>query len=387
MNPEHPHLRGTSQTPDVYFQGREAANPYYLKLPAIVIDNMKKVGQLTGRHYKLFDYVGHPDAERVVIAMGSGCETLEEVANHLIDGGERVGLVKVHLYRPFSVEHFLAALPATAERITVLDRTKEPGALGEPLYMDICTAFMEKGEMPQIVGGRYGLGSKDFSPAMAKAVFDNMKAAGPKNHFTVGINDDVTRTSLEVGEAIDTTPTGTVQCKIWGFGSDGTVGANKSAIKIIGDNTDMFAQGYFDYDAKKSGGVTVSHLRFAPTPIQSTYFVNTADFIACHKSTYVNIYDVLEGIRDGGTFLLNSPWSTIEEMEANLPAAMRRTIAAKEAQVLQRRCGQDRPGSRTRGPDQHDHADRFFQTGQGHPLRGRHRLSQGLGQEDVRPQG
>lgn len=329
MNPEHPTLRGTAQNPDIYFQGREAANPYYIAIPAIVKESMQKVGAITGRHYRLFDYVGDPEAERVVVAMGSSCETIEEVVNRLNDGGERVGLVKVRLYRPFVTEAFLSALPATANRITVLDRTKEPGAIGDPLYVDVCTAFMERGEMPLITGGRYGLGSKEFTPAMAKAVYDNMKSAGPKNHFTVGITDDVTHTSLETENDIETTPEGTVQCKFWGLGSDGTVGANKSAIKIIGDNTGLFAQGYFAYDSKKSGGITVSHLRFGSKPIQSTYLVNTADFIACHKANYVQIYDVLEGIKDGGTFLLNSPW-TLDEMEEHIPAKMRRNIAEKK---------------------------------------------------------
>ncbi len=326
MNPEHPTLRGTAQNPDIYFQGREAANLYYLSIPEIVKEYMKKVGDITGRRYRLFDYVGDPEAERVVVAMGSSCETIEEVVNRLNDSGERVGLVKVRLYRPFVIDAFLSALPASANRITVLDRTKEPGAIGDPLYVDVCTAFMERGEMPVITGGRYGLGSKEFTPAMAKAVFDNMKSAGPKNHFTVGITDDVTHTSLETEKDIETTPEGTVQCKFWGLGSDGTVGANKSAIKIIGDNTGLFAQGYFAYDSKKSGGITVSHLRFGSKPIQSTYLVNTADFIACHKANYVQIYDVLEGIKPGGAFLLNSPWS-LEEMEEHIPAKIKRTIA------------------------------------------------------------
>jgi pyruvate-ferredoxin/flavodoxin oxidoreductase len=326
MNPEHPHIRGTAQNPDIYFQGREAANPFYLRIPDVVKQYMKKVGDLTGRHYRLFDYVGDPEANRVIVAMGSSCETIEEVVNHLNAAGERVGLVKVRLYRPFRIDDFLAALPASAERITILDRTKEPGAIGDPLYQDVCTAFMERGEMPVILGGRYGLGSKEFTPSMVRAVFQNMKSAGPKNHFTVGIQDDITHTSLDLEDPVDTTPKGTVQCKFWGLGSDGTVGANKSAIKIIGDNTDLFAQGYFAYDSKKSGGITVSHLRFGASPIQSTYLVNTADFVACHKSNYVQIYDVLEGIRPQGTFLLNSNW-TLEDMETQLPARMRRFIA------------------------------------------------------------
>ena len=328
-NPERPELRGTAQNPDIYFQGREAANPYYLKVPGIVDDYMQKVGDLTGRSYRLFDYVGDPDAENVVISMGSSCETFDEIIDYQRGQGEKVGLVKVRLYRPFSAEHLFAAIPQTAKTITVLDRTKEPGAPGEPLYLDVCTAFMEKGQTPQLLNGRYGLGSKEFNPAMAMAVFDNMKAASPKNHYTVGIVDDVTDTSLAVGESLDVTPEGTVQCKFWGLGADGTVGANKSAIKIIGDNTDMYAQAYFAYDSKKSGGITISHLRFGHKPIQSTYLIDTADYVACHKDNYVEVYDVLEGIKDGGIFVLNSPWA-LEEMEEKLPAAMRRTIARKK---------------------------------------------------------
>ena len=329
MNPEHPHIRGTAQNPDVYFQNREAANSYYDALPGIVVDNMKKVGKLTGRYYKPFDYVGHPEAERVIISMGSSCEVIEEAVAYLNGQGQRVGLVKVRLYRPFCTDYLMQVLPATAACITVLDRTKEPGALGEPLYTDVCTAFMEQGEMPTIVGGRYGLGSKDFTTAMVIAVFDNMRAAKPKNHFTVGIEDDVTYTSLEVGPDIDTVPVGTVQCKFFGLGADGTVGANKQAIKIIGDSTDFYAQAYFAYDSKKSGGFTVSHLRFGKQPIKSSYLVKQADYVACHKASYVNQYDILEGIKDGGVFVLNSHW-TLKDMERELPAAMRRTIAGKK---------------------------------------------------------
>ncbi|MGD9361343.1 MAG: pyruvate:ferredoxin (flavodoxin) oxidoreductase, partial [Desulfobacterales bacterium] len=328
-NPERPELRGTAQNPDIYFQNREAVNPYYLKVPGIVDDYMKQVGELTGRSYRLFDYVGDPQAENVVVAMGSSCETIEEAINYLRGQGEKVGLVKVRLYRPFSTDHLFAAIPQSAKILTILDRTKEPGALGEPLYLDVCTAYMEKAQTPKLLNGRYGLGSKEFNPAMVMAVFDNMKAPTPKNHFTVGIVDDVTQTSLEIGQSQDVTPKGTVQCKFWGLGADGTVGANKSAIKIIGDNTNMYAQAYFSYDSKKSGGVTISHLRFGQKPIQSTYLIDTADYIACHKDTYVEVYDLLEGIKDEGIFVLNSPWSQ-EEMEKKLPAAMRRTIAQKK---------------------------------------------------------
>ncbi len=333
VNPERPELRGTAQNPDVYFQGIEASNPYHLKLPQIISQYMAKVSDLTGRAYQLFDYIGAPDATNVIVSMASSCETIEEVVNHLVSQGRKVGLVKVRLYRPFSPEHLFRAIPETAQRIAVLDRTKEKGSLGDPLYQDICTAYVENAtSIPIIVNGRYGLSSKEFSPSMVKAVFDNLDAEKPRNHFTVGIVDDVTHTSLEVGEGFDVAPEGTVQCKFWGLGADGTVGANKSAIKIIGDNTDMYAQAYFAYDSKKSGGVTMSHLRFGQTPIQSTYLIDAADYIACHKSNYVNIYDVLEGIKPGGTFLLNSNW-TVEEMENKLPAHMRQTIARKKIKL------------------------------------------------------
>ncbi len=334
MNPEHPNLRGTAQNPDIYFQGRERANPYYNAVPKIVIENMKKVGKLTGRKYKPFDYVGAPDAENIIVAMGSGCETIQEVINAMAKKGKKVGLIKVRLYRPFDAASFFAVLPKGVKKITVLDRTKEPGALGDPLYQDVCAAFIERGKgIPELIAGRYGLGSKEFRPNHVVAVYKNMEKSKAKNHFVVGIEDDVTKTSLPAGAALATTPEGTVQCKFWGLGSDGTVGANKSAIKIIGDNTPLYAQGYFAYDSKKSGGITVSHLRFGKKPIQSTYLVDTADFIACHKSSYVHIYDVLEGIKPGGTFLLNSTWSSAEDMEANLPAAMLRTIAAKKIKL------------------------------------------------------
>jgi len=329
MSPEHPHIRGTAQNPDIYFQNREAANSYYDALPGIVVDSMKKVGKLTGRYYKPFDYVGHPEADRVIIAMGSSCEVIEEAVEYLNNQGQRVGLIKVRLYRPFAADYLMQAIPATAACITVLDRTKEPGAVGEPLYTDVCTAFMEQGEMPTIVGGRYGLGSKDFTTAMAIAVFDNMRAVKPKNHFTVGIEDDVTYTSLDVGPDVDTVPAGTVQCKFFGLGADGTVGANKQAITIIGDNTDLYAQAYFAYDSKKSGGFTVSHLRFGKQRIKSSYLVKQANYVACHKASYVNQYDILDGIKNGGTFVLNSHWS-LKDMEKELPASMRRTIAGKK---------------------------------------------------------
>ncbi|MBU1050167.1 pyruvate:ferredoxin (flavodoxin) oxidoreductase, partial [Candidatus Bipolaricaulota bacterium] len=329
MNPEHPHLRGTAQNPDVYFQAREAANKYYLATPGIVEAAMKQVSELTGRSYNLFDYVGAPDAENVIVAMGSSCDVIEETVNYLNSHGAKVGLLKVRLYRPWSSEHFLAALPATVKKLAVLDRTKEPGSLGEPLYLDIKSVYQGSDREVAIVGGRYGLGSKDFTPAMVQSVFDNLKLDKPKNGFTVGINDDVTHTSLPMPKAIDATPKGTVQCMFWGLGSDGTVGANKNAIKIIGDNTDMYAQGYFAYDSKKSGGITVSHLRFGKKPIQSSYLVQTADYVACHNPAYVDKYDLLAGIKEGGTFVLNCAWD-MDGLNANLPGSLKRTIAEKK---------------------------------------------------------
>ncbi len=331
LNPEHPHQKGTAQNPDIYFQGREAANKLYLATPAIVEEAMKDVEKITGRSYHLFDYVGAPDAERVVIAMGSGCDALEETVDYLVANGEKVGLVKVHLYRPFSMDHFLAAIPATCKSIAVLDRTKESGSLGEPLYEDVCTALREAGKNDiKVVGGRYGLGSKEFNPTMVKAVYDNLTKDAPKNHFTVGIVDDVTGTSLELGEKLDVAPKGTVSCMFYGLGSDGTVGANKNSIKIIGDHTDKYAQAYFSYDTKKSGGITVSHLRFGDTPIKSTYLIDSADFIACHNPAYVTKYDMVSALKVGGVFLLNCPWSA-EQLETELPASMKKLLAQKKA--------------------------------------------------------
>ncbi len=330
LNPEHPHQMGTAQNPDIYFQGREAANEYYNKFPEIVQHYMNEIGKLTGRKYNLFDYVGAKDAEKVIILMGSGAEAVEETVEYLNRKGEKVGLLKVRLYRPFATAKFIEALPKTVKKVAVLDRTKEPGSLGEPLYEDVIAAFKEYGRTDiEVIGGRYGLGSKEFTPSMVKAVFDNLNEKAPKNHFTVGIIDDVTNTSLDVKEHIDTASEGTIRCKFYGLGSDGTVGANKNSIKIIGDHTDMYVQGYFAYDSKKSGGFTVSHLRFGKTPIRSTYLIDVADFIACHNPSYVTRYDVLEGIKEGGVFLLNSPW-TLEDMERELPAEMKRTIARKK---------------------------------------------------------
>ena len=329
LNPEHPVTRGTAQNPDIYFQAAEAANPYYLAVPDLVNDYMKEINKITGRDYKPFNYYGDPEAENILIAMGSVTETAEETVDYLMDKGEKVGLVKVHLYRPFSAKYFFDILPSTVKKIAVLDRTKEKGALGEPLYLDVKSLFYNKDNAPLIVGGRYGLGSKDTTPSQILAVFNNLKADQPKDGFTIGIIDDVTNLSLPVEEAIQTEPEGTIQCKFWGFGSDGTVGANKSAIKIIGDDTDMYAQGYFAYDSKKSGGVTISHLRFGKSPIKSTYLISDADFISCSKQSYVHSYDLLKGLKKGGTFLLNCLWDD-KELEANLPASMKRYIAENE---------------------------------------------------------
>lgn len=329
LNPNHPVTRGTAQNPDVYFQTREASNKFYNALPAIVADYMKVVSDMTGREYKPFNYVGAPDAENVIIAMGSITETAEETLNYLNAKGEKVGLVKVHLYRPFAPEYLLEVLPKTVKKIAVLDRTKEPGSIGEPLYLDVKSVFYGKENAPIIVGGRYGLGSKDTTPTHVKAVYDNLKLDAPKDGFTLAINDDVTHTSLPAGDKIVTEPEGTTRCKFWGLGSDGTVGANKNSIKIIGDHTDLYAQGYFSYDSKKSGGVTVSHLRFGKNPITSTYLIDTADFVACHVQAYVNQYDLLAGLRKGGTFMLNTIW-TPEELDAKLPAKMKKYIAEND---------------------------------------------------------
>ena len=333
VNPEHPQMRGTAQNPDIFFQMVEKANPYYQKVPDIVAKYMEKVSQLTGRQYKLFDYKGHEEADRVAIVMGSGAGALEEAVEYLNEHGEKVGLIVVHLYRPFSAKYFLESLPKTIKKIAVLDRTKESGSFAEPLYLDVAAVCQDADLHVKIVGGRFGLGSKEFNSSMAKAVFDNLKLDKPKNHFTIGIEDDVTNSSLEVHDIIHTVPKGTVECMFWGLGSDGTVGANKEAIKIIGDNTPLYAQGYFSIDSKKSGGNTISHLRFGPKPINSSYQITNADYIAVHKSNYVKKYDVLENIKENGTFVLNSQWDTLELMNENLPGKLKRIIAQKNVKL------------------------------------------------------
>jgi pyruvate-ferredoxin/flavodoxin oxidoreductase len=326
LNPEHPVTRGTAQNPDIYFQGREASNSFYAQVPDIVNSYMQEISKLTGRDYRPFNYYGAPDAEHVIVAMGSVCETIEETIDYLLAQGEKVGVIKVHLYRPFAANYFLDVLPPTVKKIAVLDRTKEPGSLGEPLYQDVRTVFYGRENAPLVVGGRFGLGSKDTTPAQIVAVFRNLKAEEPKNGFTIGIVDDVTHTSLPSVEGINTAPEGTIRCKFWGLGSDGTVGANQNAIKIIGDKTDLYAQGYFAYDSKKSGGVTISHLRFGKKPIKSTYLIDQADFVACHNQSYVYNYDVLAGLKEGGTFLLNCRWSP-GELDSKLPANVKRYLA------------------------------------------------------------
>src|SRR6056297_3048047 len=326
LNPEHPVTRGTAQNPDIYFQAREVINSYYDAIPDIVEEYMKEITKITGREYHPFTYYGAEDAENIIMAMGSVTDTIKETIDYLVDKGEKVGLVTCHLYRPFSEKYFLKVLPKTVKRISVLDRTKEPGAVGEPLYLDVRSIFYKKENAPLIVGGRYGLSSKDTTPGQIVAVFNNLKLPEPKDAFTVGIVDDVTFASLPVEEEINVSAKGTFEGKFYGLGSDGTVGANKNSIKIIGDNTDLFAQAYFAYDSKKSGGITVSHLRFGEQPIRSTYLVNNPDFVACHVPAYLEKYDMLSGLKKGGTFLLNSIWDE-EETKQKLPDHIKRYLA------------------------------------------------------------
>ncbi|GAA0724524.1 pyruvate:ferredoxin (flavodoxin) oxidoreductase [Clostridium malenominatum] len=326
LNPEHPVIRGTAQNPDIYFQGREASNKFYQAVPDIVNDYMGMIKNITGREYHPFDYYGAEDAKHIIVAMGSVCDTLEETIDYLMARGEKVGFIKVRLYRPFCEQYFLKVLPKTVEKIAVLDRTKEPGSVAEPLYLDISNIFYKNDKKPVIVGGRYGLGSKDTTPSQMIAVFDNLKENNPKNNFTIGINDDVTHTSLPSKGIIDTTPEGTISCKFYGLGSDGTVGANKTAVKIIGDKTNLYAQAYFSYDSKKSGGTTVSHLRFGKKPIKSPYLVYNSDYIACHNRSFLYNYDLLQGLKKGGTFVLNCPWNE-EELGEKLPDYVKKYIA------------------------------------------------------------
>ncbi len=333
LNPDHPVIRGTATNSDVYFQIRETVNKNYDELPDIVEDIMAQVAKITGREHHIFDYTGAPDADRVIIAIGSGCQTANEAAQYLNERGEKVGVVSVHLYRPFSVKHFLNAIPSTVKKIAVLDRTKESGAIGEPLYLDVKAAYYDVADKPVIVGGRFGIGGKDTTPDQMLAIFEELKKDAPMNGFTIGIKDDVSHKSLELGtEEVDFTPEGTTACKFWGLGSDGTVGANKSAIKIIGDNTDLYAQAYFAYDSKKSGGITMSHLRFGKLPITSPYLITKPDFVSCSQKSYVHHYNLIDGLKRGGTFLLNTDWSD-EKLGRKLPTYMKRYIAENEISV------------------------------------------------------
>ena len=332
LNPEHPATRGTTVNPDIFFQCREACNQKVDAIPAAVEQYMAEISRITGRPYHLFDYYGAPDAERVIILMGSAAETAKETVDYLTARGEKVGLINVHLYRPFSADHFLAAVPAACKRLAVLDRTKEPGAMGEPLYQDVCAVYQRRNIPMEIVGGRYGLSSKDTTPGQILAVFENLKAETPRHNFTIGIVDDVTHTSLPAAEEIETSPAGQTSAEFWGMGSDGTVGANKNSIKIIGHSTSLDCQAYVVYDSKKSGGLTQSHLRFGKAPIRSPYLISSADFVACHTPSYVHKYDMVKNLKEGGTFLLNCPWDQAG-LEKNLPAAMKRALAAKHARL------------------------------------------------------
>ena len=330
LDPDHPVIRGTSQNPDVFFQAREAANSYYQKVPDIVQETMDEFYDHTGRKYSLFYYLGHPEAERVIIIMGSGQGAAREAVNVMVDKGEKVGALFVRLFRPFSIDHFINELPKTVKKIAVLDRTKEPGSTGEPLYLDVITALTESDrEMPVVVGGRYGLSSKEFTPRMVKGIYDELLKDKPKNHFTVGINDDVTHTSLAIDDSFNIEPS-TINCMFYGLGSDGTVGANKNSIKIIGDTTDNYVQGYFVYDSKKAGAQTISHLRFGPEPIYSSYLIDKADFIASHQFNFIEKYNMVTDLKHGGTFLLNSPYSK-DEIWDRLPKRLQREIIEKEA--------------------------------------------------------
>ncbi|MCD4684608.1 MAG: pyruvate:ferredoxin (flavodoxin) oxidoreductase, partial [Anaerolineae bacterium] len=337
MSPDRPVLRGTAQNPDVFFQGRESVNPYYDVTPGVVQNVMDRFAKIVGRQYHLFDYFGAPDAERVIVMMSSGAEAAHETVDYLIEQGEKVGLIKVRLYRPFDAQALVAAIPDTVKTIAVLDRTKEPGGAGEPLYQDVLTAYVEamtQGNvkaMPVVVGGRYGLSSKEFTPAMVKAVYDNIAAAQPKNHFTVGINDDLTHTSLDYDPAFDIEGPGVHRAMFWGLGADGTVGANKNSIKIIGKATDNYAQGFFVYDSKKSGARTISHLRFSKQPIRSTYLISNAQFVACHNFGFLERYNMLDGLEQGGIFLLNSPHSA-DEVWDHIPQEVQQQIIDMQAQ-------------------------------------------------------
>jgi len=337
LSPDHPIIRGTSQNPDAFFQAREACNLFYMACPGIVQETMDRFARLTGREYRLFDYVGHPEAEEVIVAMGSGAEVAHEMVDWMVARGDQVGLVKVRLYRPFSVKDFIAALPPTVKALAVLDRTKEPGAVGEPLYLDVVSALWEArnqgispmAEDPKVIGGRYGLSSKDFTPTMVRGVFEELEKERPKNHFTVGINDDVTHTSLDFDPDFDIEPDDVVRAVFFGLGADGTVGANKNSIKIIGEDTPNYAQGYFVYDSKKSGGITISHLRFGPRPIRSSYLIKKASFVACHQFVFLDKFDMLDYAAPRAVFLLNAPYGP-DEVWDHLPREVQEQIIEKD---------------------------------------------------------
>jgi pyruvate-ferredoxin/flavodoxin oxidoreductase len=331
LNPEHPTTRGTTVNPDIFFQGREYCNSFYSNLPAVVEHYMNEINKLTGRNYRPFEYYGADDAEDIVVAMGSVADTIKETVDYLLDAGKKVGLLNVHLYRPFSTEHFMESIPQTVTRIAVLDRTKEPGSTGEPLYQDVMSVYFKAKKPMTVIGGRYGLASKDTTPAHIASVYENLASPEPKNNFTVGIEDDVTFLSLPIKTELDIAAQGCTSCKIWGLGSDGTVGANKNTIKIIGKNTGLYAQAYFVYDSKKSGGLTQSHLRFGKNPIRSPYLVNKADFVACHNPSYTDKYDLVKDLKEGGVFLLNCQWSR-DDLDRNLPGSMKKALAEKNAQ-------------------------------------------------------
>lgn len=364
LDPDRPVIRGTAENPDIYFQHCEAANPFYNALPDIVQGYMDKISAITGRTYHLFDYYGAPDADRVIVAIGSVSDICKDVADAVNAAGEKVGIVNVHLYRPFSVSHFINRLPETVKKIAVLDRTREPGAIGEPLFLDVQSAVTAAGRDIKVCGGRYGLGSKDVIPEDIMAVYEHLKAETPRHNFTVSIKDDVTGLSL-TPVPVPEKESKLVSCKFWGFGSDGTVGANKSAIKIIGDHTDMYAQGYFAYDSKKSGGVTISHLRFGPDPIRKPYLIRKADYIACHRPSYVYKYDLLRGFKPGGIFLLNCQWRP-EDLEHALPAALKRKLASLHAKFYIIDAFEIAKKNRSRRTDQYDYAVRFLPSDKDH---------------------
>ena len=390
LTPDRPVLRGTAQNPDTFFQAREAANLFYRACPDIVEQLMARFAALTGRRYGLFEYAGHPEAERVVVIMGSGADTVHETVDYLAARGDKVGVLKVHLFRPFSIAAFLRELPRSVRAIAVMDRTKEPGALGEPLYQDVVTALAEAraegtssfAAEPVVVGGRYGLSSKEFTPAMVKAIFDTLAQARPKNHFTVGIMDDVTHTSLAYDDTFDTEPADVTTALFYGLGADGTVGANKNSIKIIGEETDLHVQGYFVYDSKKAGATTVSHLRTSPRPIRSAYLISKARFVACHQFEFLERVDVLEHAVEGAVFLLNAPYAADEVWE-RLPREVQEQLIDKRIRFYTIDASAVARADRHGRPDQHDHADLLLRDLRRPAARGGDRADQARDREDL----